>query len=266
MDEVYWQKMLNLNGLAYRKRAEAIRAILRETRGYTFEIPRGEIVLILYSGGMDSTPLIDLVIKSWGCRVILLYFRRDSRNQRWEEEAVDYFNGFYSKRYPGSILELVKLDIQIPSRVNKEYLEKSRKEIMGLPMRNATMWANATTQAVYLSGKYGETIRTILVGSVPDDHDNPESGYLSVLSQSLHTCICLGLWMYQFGAPLAGDSLKPGGYTKQELVAYSKENEIPIKKSRSCFSDSKIPCGTCLACKNRLHAFAEYEYTRRGED
>nr|MDO8079226.1 7-cyano-7-deazaguanine synthase [Candidatus Freyarchaeota archaeon] len=253
--EDYWFKMLKLNAVGYDQRINQIKQILNEKRGYVFEKPLGEYVIILFSGGMDSTTLTDMVIKEWNSKVILLYFRRDSRNQKWEEKAVDYFHEFYKSRYPQNIVKLVKLEIQIPSRVNKQYLDETRKKIMGLPMRNATMWCNAVTQAVYLSGKYEETIRTILVGSVNEDTHSPESGHLSVLSQSLHTCICLGIWNYQFNAPLMDDSFRPRGFSKSDLVRYARENGIPIEKSRSCFEATEEPCGKCLACQNRIAAF-----------
>ncbi|MEM3564325.1 MAG: 7-cyano-7-deazaguanine synthase [Candidatus Jordarchaeaceae archaeon] len=253
--EDYWFKMLKLNALDYDKRINQISQILREKRGYVFEKPLGEYVIILFSGGMDSTSLIDMVIKKWDCKVILLYFRRGSRNQKWEEKAVEYFYEFYKERSPQNIVELVKLEIQIPSKVNKQYLDETRKKVMGLPMRNATMWCNAVTQAVYLSGKYNEEVRTVLVGSVKEDTNSPESGYLSILSQNLHTCICLGIWNFQFGAPLMDDSFRPGGFSKADLVRYAKENAIPLEKTRSCFEDTEEPCGKCLACQNRIAAF-----------
>ncbi|MFX0099771.1 MAG: 7-cyano-7-deazaguanine synthase [Candidatus Hodarchaeota archaeon] len=259
MSEDYWKKKLDYNAEGYQERIEEIKQILIRKRGYFFEEPTNETVIILLSGGMDSVTLVDLVISSWNCKVILLYFRRDARNDAWEEKSVDFFHEFYKKRYHDNVLELLKLDIQIPSRINKQYLDKTRKKIMGLPMRNATMWANAAAQAVYLGGKYGETIRTILAGSVPEDTDSPESGYLSVVSQSLHACICLGDWSFQFNAPLMDDSFKKHGYSKKDLVKYCKENGISLEKSRSCFSADENPCGNCLACENRTRAFQEQE-------
>nr|MDO8115425.1 7-cyano-7-deazaguanine synthase [Candidatus Sigynarchaeota archaeon] len=255
MGEEYWFRQLKANGKGYLDRIDTIKKILIDTRGYVFEKPENEPVIILFSGGMDSTTLIDLVIKQWQSKVILLYFRRDSRNQTYEEQAVDFFHEFYKKRYPNNILELLKLDIQIPSRVNKEYMDNARKKVMGLPMRNATMWANAFTQAIYMSGKYTSTIRTVLCGSVAEDSSSPESGYLSVISGCLHACICLGVWNLQLNAPLMDNSLKVGGMTKKDLVEYCKAQGIPLEKSRSCFGDTKEPCGECLACKYREAAF-----------
>ncbi|NVM01557.1 MAG: 7-cyano-7-deazaguanine synthase [Candidatus Helarchaeota archaeon] len=258
MDEEYWRKMLNLYGKSYNKNMELLQDFLKLNRGYIFEKPIDEMVIVLCSGGMDSTILIDLVIKNWNSKVIIIYFKRDAKNEKWEERAVDFFYEFYKKRYPKNIVDLLKLRVQIPLRINKEYLDRTRQKILGLPMRNSTMWNNAIAQAVYLSGKYNTTIRTILIGSVKDDRDNPESGPLSLLSQTINTCICTAIWNWQIYSPLLDDSFKKGGFSKLDLIKYAQENDIRIEKTRSCFEKTEIPCRKCLACENRLIAFNEY--------
>ncbi|MFW9995501.1 MAG: 7-cyano-7-deazaguanine synthase [Candidatus Odinarchaeota archaeon] len=251
----YWQKILDYNGKYYQRNMNQLKEFLVLNRGYVFEPPRGETVIIMFSGGMDSTSLIDLVVKHWDCRVILLHFKRNSRNQQWEEIAVDYFSEFYGEKYPENILELIKLEVEIPLRVNKQYLDQNRKKILGLPMRNATMWNHAITQAVYLSGKYQTTIRTILAGSVIDDLDNPESGPLSLLSQTISACICTAVWNWQIHSPMVDDSFQFGGISKADLVKYALDNSIPLERTRSCFDKTEEPCGECLACANRMKAF-----------
>jgi len=202
---------------------------------------------------MDSTILIDLIIRRWNCKVILLYFKRNSKNQEWEERAVDFFYEFFKKRWPNNILELIKLEIEIPSKVNKDYMDRTRQKIMMLPMRNSSMWDNAFTQAVYLSGKYNTTIRTVIVGSVKEDISSPESGILSIISQTVHTCIALGLWYYQLLAPFINKSLEKV-FDKKDIYNYAFQYNIPIEKSRSCFGAAKEPCNSCLACENRNNA------------
>ena len=258
-DEDYWRSLLNYHGKNYQANIKKIEQVLIDNRGYVFEKPIDEIVIILFSGGMDSTILIDLVIKKWNCKVILLHFLRDAKNEVWENKAVDYFYDFYNKRYPEKVLELIKLKIQIPSRVNKEYLDRTRQKILGLPMRNSTMWNNAITQAIYLSGKYDSTIRTILAGSVKDDLDNPESGPLSLLSQTLHSCFCTATWNLQVHAPLTDNSLKENGFYKIDLIKYAEKENIPIEKSRSCFGNKKEPCNDCMACINRINAYQAFK-------
>lgn len=259
MDENYWRKFLDLYGKYYKRNIELLQKFLILNRGYIFEKPYEEVVMVLCSGGMDSTTLVDLVIKSWNSKVIMTYFKRDSKNEKWEEMAVEYFYDFYKNKYPDNILELLKIEVQIPLRQNKEYFDRNRQKILGLPMRNSTMWNNAIAQAVYLNGKYKTTIRTILVGSVKEDRDNPESGPLSLLSQTINACICTAIWNWQIHSPLIDDSIRAGGFSKKDLIEYAYQNEIPIEKTRSCFENTEIPCGVCLACKNRIEAFEEYE-------
>lgn len=256
MNEEYWRNLLVQNSKLYGKNVNSIEAIIVENRGYIREIPRDEYVILIFSGGMDSTILIDIIIRQWNCKVVLLFYKRKSKNQKWEEQSVDYFFNFYQKKFPQNLIELLKIEIEIPLRFNKEYLDRTRQKVMMLPLRNAIMWENAFTQAVYLSGKYKTTIRTIIAGSVKEDISSPESGILSILSQNVHTCISMGLWYYQLLAPFIDGSLEKV-YSKIDLLQYAKKHNIPIERTRSCFGANEAPCNKCLACNNRNNAYAQ---------
>lgn len=258
MGENYWRRKLEQFGISYGQNVEAIKNLLMNNRGYAFEVPKEELVILLFSGGMDSTILIEVIIKSWNCKLILLYFRRNSKNQEWEEKSVDHFYSFYKERFPEHVLELLKLEIEIPTRTNKEYLDRNRQKVMGLPLRNATMWNIAFTQAVYLGRKYEKNIRTILTGSVEEDLSSPESGILSILTQNLHACCALNIWNYQLLAPFIDGTLGKV-WDKIALLVYADQNDIPIQKTRSCFGAAKEPCNECLACKNRNKALDSFK-------
>jgi 7-cyano-7-deazaguanine synthase in queuosine biosynthesis len=258
MNEEYWRRKLEQFGKTYGQNLERLKSILFENRGYVVEIPTNETVILLFSGGMDSTILIDLVIRKWNCKIILLYFKRNSKNQRWEEESISYFYKFYKERWPENILELILLEMEIPSRINKKFMNRTRQKVMMLPLRNTTMWDNAFTQAVYLSGKYDTTIRTVIIGSVKEDLSSPESGILSILSHNVHVNISMGLWYYQLLAPFI-DQLLDKTYNKKDLLDYARDFDIPLEKSRSCFGASEQPCNECLACENRNKAYLEYK-------
>lgn len=263
MAENPWKRLLHRGGQYYWENVAALKALLARNRGYAWEPPRGEHVILLCSGGMDSTVLVDWVIRHWDCRVILLYFRRHSKNQRWEEEAVDFFHAFYRDRYPAHVVELVKLDVEVPSRLNKEYMDRERQAVFMLPMRNATLWTNAFTQAVYLSGKYDTTIRTVLVGSICEDLTTPESGVLALLAGTVLACVGMGLWFYQLLAPYYGGyptrDTAESAMDKVALLQYAREHAIPVERSRSCFGATEDPCNECLACINRNKAYARFQ-------
>lgn len=225
---------------------------MKEVKGQ-LERPRGEYVILLFSGGMDSVTLFDILIQKWDCKVIPLYFMRHAGNESWELEAVHYFHDFYKQKYPDNVLDLELLEIEIPSRQNKQYFDRERQKYLGLPLRNHIMWSNAFTQAVYLSGKYNTTIRSVVVGSVLDDGNSPESGMFAINAYNLSVCASLGIWHYQLMAPLIDESLDKI-YTKKDLVTYCINNQIMLNKSRSCFSKQKEPCLECLACQNKTQA------------
>jgi len=253
MDENAWRQLLLQNGMNSFKNIQTFKEILINNRGYVIEKPSDELVLILFSGGMNSTVLIDRVIQTWNCKVILLYLKRGSDAQLWEEQAVDYLYEFYKMKFPQNILDCIKLDVPIPTPVNQEYLDRNRQKIFGSPLLNTTMWNYAFMQAVYLSGKYRTTIRSILIGSTLEDELNPELGSAAILASTINVCICMGLWYYQILAPwLDGSFGKP--QTKAALLDYAYQYAIPLEKTRSCTENSEKPCGKCLACMNRNNA------------
>ena len=40
-------------------------------------------------------------------------------------------------------------------------------------------------------------------------------------------------------------------WSKQQIIEYSLEHDIPISKTYSCESGGKTPCGKCLSCRDR---------------
>ncbi len=162
--EETWKRILIQNNLNYGKNMDLIKEIFMKNRGYVTEAPKEELVMLLFSGGINSTVLIDLCVRTWNCKVLLLYIRNGAANQTWEEQAVDFFYQFYKSRYPKNILDCVKLDVQIPLVMNKEYLDRNCQKIIGLPLQNSLLWNNAFTQMVYFSGKYRTNISNIARG------------------------------------------------------------------------------------------------------
>ena len=80
MDEEYWRRMLSQGSKLYGENVNSVTEILLQNRGWIFEIPQDEHVILLCSGGMDSAVLIDLIIRKWNCKVIILYFERNAKN------------------------------------------------------------------------------------------------------------------------------------------------------------------------------------------
>ncbi|NWF94559.1 MAG: 7-cyano-7-deazaguanine synthase [Candidatus Thorarchaeota archaeon] len=257
MNEEHWFRVLRNGAHHYDENLSRLKELLVANRGYVWERPVGEDVILLLSGGMDSVVLADVLLREWDCRVVLMHFLRGARSQKWEEASFDYFCDFYRNRYPKQVLDCVKVSLEVPLRLHREFMDSARQKVMGLPLRNATMWFNAMAQAVFLSGKWGRTIRTVVTGSVGEDDTSPESGLLAVLAATVATCCCLGMWTYQVSAPFIDGTLGRK-WTKVDVIEYSENHSIPLDRTRSCFEDNSQPCGKCLGCTNRDKAFSLY--------
>jgi 7-cyano-7-deazaguanine synthase in queuosine biosynthesis len=241
----------------YQLNMSFIESILFGERGYVSKVPEKEDVVVLYSGGLDSTVMIDQIINEWDVRVNPLFVKRSARNEKYEEEAFDYFVGYFSNKFPGKIANPFKLTYQVPPKEFKQMFQKELSLTQGLPLRNSTLSNLAVMYAVALNGKYDKNVKTVLVGSVGDDTTEPETGLLSLRVQTLNTCIQLADWKWQVTSPLT-DLFISGTdepVYKMDLIKYAVENGIPLEKTRSCFSSYEIPDGTCIACFKRKKAF-----------
>ncbi len=238
----------------YDSNLKTIEDILLNERGYVSKSPVNEDVVVVYSGGLDSTVMLNIVIEDWNVKVHPLYIRRGAAAEKFEEEAFDYFVDFYRQRYPENVGEAAKLDCKIPPLEFKENFPKELAETVGHPLRNSTIDNLAVMYAVALNGKYGLDIHTVLTGSVGDDSTEPEAGLLSLRAQTLNTCIQLGDWQWQITAPMTDPELGDVLY-KANLIKYAAAKEIPLGKTRTCFSDNELADGTCIGCRKRLEAF-----------
>jgi 7-cyano-7-deazaguanine synthase in queuosine biosynthesis len=241
----------------YRLNVGLLEDILMNERGFITRLPLNEDIVVLYSGGLDSTIMIDMMIKEWNVRVHPLYIRRGAKADRHEEAAVDYFYDYFSKKYPDNMGELKKISYEVPPKEFKEGFAKELAMAQGHPLRNATLQNIAVMYAVSLNGRYGLDIKTITAGSVGDDYTEPESGILSLRSQTLNACINLGDWDWQIISPLTDHIIRDKPIYKKDLVMYAVKNNIPLEKTRSCFSADEEADGTCFACQKRQKAFKD---------
>jgi 7-cyano-7-deazaguanine synthase in queuosine biosynthesis len=249
------KKRVRESQLNYSKNLRTVEEILLNERGYIFKKPLEEDVIFLCSGGLDSSIAIDIIIQEWNSKVHLVYFRRGARAQRFEEEAFDYFVNFYKKRYPNNIANPIKIECPVPLKEIKRYIPQEMVLTIGHPLRNSTMQNLAVQYAVALNNKLNLDIKTILIGAVGDDNTEPELGLLSLRTQTLNTCVQMGDWKWQISSPLIEPTLENRPIYKLDLIRYALEKNIPLEKTRTCFSSEEIADGTCFACQKRLRAF-----------
>jgi len=232
-----------------------IEEILLYRRGYLFNPPFKEDVILLASGGLDSSVTIDLIIREWNVRVHPLFIKRSARATPFEEKAFDYFINFYQKRFPNNLKKPYKIEVEIPPVKLKQYKRTNQLSVLGHPMRNAALQNVAAQYAAKLEATKGINIKTILTSTVADD-SFPHSCLLALRVENLAICIDTGNWKMQITSPLIDNQLPDRPYFKKDLILYAEKYKIPLEKTRSCIEGAPNPDGTCNECLGRLRAFA----------
>ena len=240
----------------YKSNIRVIESILQHERRYVTKAPLNDDVVILMSGGLDSTVMAEYVIDKWNAKIHPLFLRRGARSEKYEEKAFDFFIDFFRKKHPENMYAPFKINIDVPIKKIKAALPGPLALTTGHPLRNSTIQNVAVMYAISLQTQ-GYNVNTIFSGSIGDDSTEPELGLLSLRSQTLNTCIHLGDWNWQITSPFTDPELTLDNQPlfKNDLIKYASEQAIPIEKTRTCFSSKELADGTCNACIKRLEAF-----------
>lgn len=251
-------KIVKENQKNFEVNKKTIEKILMQERNFIIDIRKGDSVVLLISGGLDSVITLSYIVEKFDLNVYPLFIKRGARAEEKELEAAQYYIKFYQERYGEKVKDLFILnDEDIPAKQLKNDFPKERMKAIGHPLRNSTLQNYAVMYATYVNAKYNENIRTILTGSVGDDTTCPELSILSLRSQNLNVCINLGDWNWQITSPLIDPELTDRIIFKKDLILWAKEKKIPLNKTRTCVSDTEIADGTCSECKRRLKVFRE---------
>lgn len=230
-----------------------INKILKYRRGYVSRVPKNEDVVLIYSGGLDSTIAFDMIVKDWNVRVFPLFVRRNARATKYEEDAVKYFVDFYKKRYPGKVFDLEIVETEVPPLKFKKYQEIDRLKQLGHPLRNAVLQSLGVQYAQKLRATESPNLHTVFTATVADD-SFPHSCLTALRSVNLITCLDTGDWDWLVTSPLIDTEYQGRPLFKKDLIKYAKKQKIPLEFTRTCIEGGK-PDGTCPECLCRLKAF-----------
>jgi len=229
-------------------------ALLLRRRGWTARPPRGEHVVALASGGLDSTVAMAWCAEELGATVHPLFVRRAARATPFEEAALDRVVVSLRGRYGERIASPLKIEAEIPPLDLKPCFA-GRAATLGHPMRDASLQNLAVQQAVALQGSRGLAIRTIITGAIADD-PFPHTSLVSLRAETLLVCLDTDDWDWQITSPFVDPLLGPPR-RKSQLVRWAAERELPLADTRTCVGDGPRPDGTCAECRWRRAAFLE---------
>jgi len=240
----------------------ALNEIFRHKRGYVIKIPKqGEAVIACMSGGLDSIANLAILLVILKVKVYPFFIARKQTNYKYEKEAVDYFDDYFSKHYPNLYYHYIEIEMDIPSKAYKADLIKTKHLLddeekrarASYPARNPIIFLAGMEYAYSLQhkGVYPKTI----FGAFHTEDNAFHSSLTSIRLQNLLMCNVTGDWEWQYIS--IPTELELGNYySKSRLVKFASECGIPLEHTRSCTSGDPIQCGLCtMACKDRRLAF-----------
>lgn len=229
----------------------SLEGALTRIRSWSLRQPNGESVVVLMSGGIDSSVLAELCIKQLSTTLYPLYIRRGAKAEDRELEATKRIVDYLRAKYPTNIYPLKVISCTLTPLELSNAWSHEKIQTRGIPLRNLMLISLAVQYACSLH----DSIRTIILGAekvLPEGGEYPDMSLQSLFANSLAICSNLDQWNWQVMSPLLIAGLVPGKsyLTKKDLVDWANENQFPIDYTYSCTSGNE-ECLQCRSCKAR---------------
>lgn len=122
-------------------------------------IPQNKKVIIVWSGGLDSTALIAMMMIDYNCDAYPLFINRGQGNYPFEKRAVDHYDNIFTQQFMLKYHRYWEIEVPIPPKAFRNRLPRDYSYILRV--------SNIINQAVRYALCLGSDI--ILIGSVPSD-------------------------------------------------------------------------------------------------
>lgn len=261
---------------------DAIRAILRKrplenpelltkseswllrARGHVFAMPKaGSPVIMLSSGGADSTAATHILMEKHKLVVYPLYVERGQRRVKNEEASVRYFNKFFQERYPSRYTDPFFMDVPIPpqeirwpiTRIADVIFNRDTLQRNGIPMYTSLLSSYAVQYANYLEITKGIRIRTVFCSFIAKDGIGMAYETLTALRTTTLNIISLThdpTWQF---TSLALETTLGNFWEKHDLLRWASAHKLPVERTWSCYWNGVFHCGICDGCRTRREAF-----------
>lgn len=193
-------------------------------------------VLILCSGGIDSSVALSDAVSRWGKdHVLPLYVDYGSRQMKEEIYAADRVCAHYALT-----LRVVRLH-ELSTWLTGALVSGSSEESVTVPGRNAFLLSVGV--AIALS----HDIPRVWIGVTREDGEEFADCRPAFLTAACSMFSLLGRVAVE--APLLG-------VTKEQVVSMGVRLGTPLASTYSCYGGEKSPCTTCTPCTRRRNAFA----------
>ncbi|MFA6814597.1 MAG: 7-cyano-7-deazaguanine synthase [Patescibacteria group bacterium] len=235
-------------------------------RGYVFRMPKpGEPVILLYSGGLDSTIAWAHLIEKYKLHVYPLILRE--KKNLGQQQSIRYFKKFFKKKYGNYYHQPLEITSNFfPSRLFKRtinlkkvhpevllnYLTENFKVFKFLPGLNALSPISGLIYQKYLENQFNIKIKAIFLGVLAGDGTAVPTQTFTYLRKTL-------LFLDDFVS--SGNLQIASLFFERELGLFCEKKDImglgfnklrlPLEKTYSCYRGKFFHCNSCLACYSR---------------
>lgn len=255
-----------------------IEKLLIKKRKKILTIPKPNTpVVLLLSGGIDSTTAWLYLTKELKLDVYPLYFRRGHKRWIKEKKAVDYYYSFFVKNYPYKFNKPKEYSVYLPPKevedlisnpkeffhpqvvINEMKKRKSSGQSLVVDVQGPTPYLFPFFGMLYAKElEYNKNLKVRHVFNcvaLGDGHVVPSQTYTALRSTMLSMCALSADWSWNFSSIALDNEL--GNYlSKADLIKYAYQNNLPLDHTWSCYNSGLLQCGdNCLTCNSRRKEF-----------
>lgn len=215
-------------------------------------------ILVLLSGGIDSTICLALAIKKYGkdnvSTISIYYGQKNDKELKAARNIANYYKVKYeeidiSNLYKNCTSSMIKTsNIKIPQISYDEQVKKiSNNENVStnVPFRNglflsicASYAINNDIKEIYYGIHREEGIARSLYPDCDEDFD-----------MAMNLAIYLGSGKkVKINSPICT-------LLKKDIIKKGIELNVPFELTWTCYNDAEKPCGKCTACIDRIKGF-----------
>lgn len=260
---------------------QTIDKLFFKKRGYVFLQPKkGKKVILLLSGGIDSTVAWDTLINIYKYKVYPVFiYRKFDKKCKKELEALRSLEIYFAKKYPNKYIKPLYLNVDPVPKQTKELIKKENisSELILLNYiqkshrifnQNNVIFSSSHGVFPYLTSFYGVfyaeflkntrniDIVDIFVGvNYSDGSVVPAQSFTALRTTLLAICSATANYKWNFSSVFLE---RETGIMmdKAETIRLGYQLGLPLEKTWSCYQHKLFQCGdACATCINRKNSF-----------
>jgi len=232
-----------------------IERFLIKKRGFIFKMPRaGSNVAVSFSGGLDSTVLLALLLRKYKFNIYPFYIA-DQPRSKIEIRRANKIIKYFQKKYGVQIKPLVCYS---NNTVGRWAYRNTELDFTNRPLVNTIIDLRqqfSLLHSQYVFQVYKVIVTTMFCGiQFHDGNFNPAQTMTGLRTTLFNMCVKTNRYDWQFASLFLEKEL---GYMceKVDLIKIGTKMQIPFELTWSCFRSGLFHCGKCGNCYVRKESF-----------